>query len=99
MKLNITIIAQIPGEMRAALNQFFTTLKKAFAETTQTKLCPAALKHMRAYSFETLGNKRFVNDNLIVMFRRFRARVLMFNRWRAFWPKGYQREKTGKSNN
>ena len=39
-----------------------------------------------------------VGNNLIVMFWRLQARVLMFiNRLRACWPKGYQRGSLGKS--
>ena len=37
-----------------------------------------------------------IDNNLAVMFWRLQARVLMLNRLRAFWPKGYQRGSLGK---
>ena len=38
-----------------------------------------------------------ITYNLIVVFGRLQARVLMFNCFACFWPKGYQRKSLGKS--
>ena len=42
-------------------------------------------KHINKY------NKLLVDDNLIVMFWRLHAGILMFNRFASFWRKGYQK--------